>query len=1462
MIKRLLLFMPCLAILMALLTSPPCQATVTVNSTYFPDDSFRAAVASAAGVSSNGGTFSESSLTTLDLPSMGVSDVKNLTGLGLLTGLTYLDISGNSQLITGADITTLRSLRTLKARNCNIVALDGATGYHSLQSYTGAGLKISSNNSSIVYLDLSQNSYFYLSGNLQYLSNLETLLLKDCTYYDLWGYQPGNGMVSLKWVDVSGCSSMNRVYLRGATQLKHLNAEGTLIKGFTTSPSNSATTAEYIVLSANSPVEYINIANCAVTNEGLNGITTYNVTALDTLIVEGNSAFGNSTAFDHLPSLTYLDISNCDIYFRTGYLLNHLTPGHNPNLKTLLVNSSNLGSHTEGITGFSKLKKVEIKGNPNIINFGVSGSPLLQTLDISGDIGITELKLNDDALPRNDFSLIGANGNTPIPVQSLYLNGNHYGSIGQATGDFSDFSSTLAFLYLKNNSGFTGGPLTLSDSDCGGLTGLDLSNNGFTSFEAPYLPASLTALMIGKNPSMTRLEMHNNPGITKMTADSVMTDGSGLYLLGNTALTYMDISGTAEQPNYFQRIGNNFSLQGVPIDTIKGSYNKFYTFRNLNTVPGGKYESFNKTTGAYGMADNLPYARYYYSAFWPTMAACPDSASVEQLTALRYLDLSHCQLKDSLYLHKNTELRYLDVSHNRTIARYTTSQNKGEGYRASDNGSDKTQVTNRDYPDYKKYLWLAETKPKYPYRQQTYDQEYYTKDYNDTTGLYILDLMDNDKLEYLDISYTGIQQTAATHCHVSNARFIWIQDLHNLKYFYADYNGMRSMGIGTLNGKHHKEALKSLERLSVIGMRGADVITMQGSINFLNNGRCPNLHYVNVSYSDFDSIGVHNPNIDTLIVRGNPIHYIDVQDVPAITYIDARECAFKQRGYDPETNLTVAIPDTITQRFKWTYYDRVPPVTIDSTKLITMNGARDPGNYEGELKSPYSGLRAIYAHHRPELTTLLVNKSNALRDVYCYFDPKLTRIDGFDDLPYPKDSVDLAIGYQADTDSLNLVWVNDDYSLIDLNLTRNVNLHHLHAYNDKALGQALGSDGLDLSNNENLISAWVSNSCLERLDNGSGAALDTLLVWDNPKLAEIDVRNNSGLKKFDLRNCRVRYLDMSHCYELQYFDCSNDSIKGKYDQTDWFGFALPRACPVPDDIDPDRDGKNAIADLQFSSNQLRIVKADNNDLFSLKGLNDNPHLDTLSYCYNHINAIDLSGCTDIKKYRNTHNGRGVILAELSLWKERDSETGETNDCSMYYLQLKKDAGDAISDQYDTFLGYKMGHDSLEVSGSNPWCRYLEADGFIAARVDTFNINAAGPYHGNRGNMNGAPRQASVVYGPEDGSRINPDKIYGDIAVLRKFNETRNYIEYTYFDGRPGTTKDGNGKTSTFYLVWGSPGTQTDVEETIEDDLSGLTIVNERYYDISGAEHNEPFSGVNIIVRQMSDGSTQTVKVMR
>lgn len=1415
MMNRLLFFKMCAAVVLALLCAGQGHAAVTLNATNFPDANFRAALSAATGVA-EGGTINESTLTSLDVSNKGITSLK---GLELLTGLTDVNISGNSLLTTGASLTNLTSLQTVKASNCNITTLAGTTGD---SDHPGAGLTIGSSNSSIIYLDLSYNTNFYTSGNLQYLTHLETLLLNNCTNYDYWGTDAGNGLRSVKRVDVSYCTALDRIFLPNATQLEHLNAEGTLLKGFTNGAT--AITRYYIVLPSNSRLKYLNIGHCAVDNTGVDNMTHYCASTIETLILRGNSAFGYSSAFQQMSALTYLDISDCDIYFRVGtsphYLLYYLTPTNNPNLETLISSNSAMGSFTEGLTGFTKLKTVDISGNSGVTQFWVNGSPLLESLNISGLNRLTYLELNNDALPRSNFTLQGAGSCTAL--RSLFLNGNNYASIGQATSDFSSIS-TLAFLYLENNSGFTGGPLTMDTSDCGTLKGIDLGNNGFTSFSAPSLPETLTALMLGSNPSMTRLEMHNNPGITTMTSSPVMADGSGLYLLGNSALTYMDISGTEDQPNHFKRIGNNGSLNGVPIDTLKASYNKFYTFRNQTPVAGDNYERWSKTTAQYDniVSSTPPSLDDYYYAYWPASPAQTDSASLEHLTGLKYLDLSHCQLKDSLYLHNNRELRYLDVSHNRSITRYTTSHDKGAAYRASIPAN---STFNRDFPDYKKYLWLVTNHD---------DREYFTGDYNDTTGLYILDLMDNDKLEYLDISYTGIEQTALTHCHVSNARYIWIQDLNNLKYFYADYNGMRSMGIGTLYGKRNREGLKSLERLSVIGMRGTDDRTMQGSINFRSNSVCTKLHYVNLSYSRFDSIGVYAPQIDTLIIKGNPLHYVDMQMVNDITYLDASECAYKMRGYDVETG-NIFYPDA--NRYQ--------------------NGARVGGTYNGAITTPLSGLKGVRAFNRPKLTTVLLDNCNGLRDVYCHHDPVLPRISGFDNLAFNK-SYDAQYGFPTvDTDSLHLVWVNDNEIFNELNLTKNENLHYLHAYNDKALGTALGDPGMDLTANKNLISAWVSNSLLRAFTNDAKENLDTLKIWQNPQLNYLDVSKNTDMRWFDLRNCMLRELDVTKNTRLEYFDCSNmDSISAGWNTYNNYGFEMPRQVPTA----MDQPGKNSIADLHFGSKALQVVHADNNDLYCMDGLNDNTSLNTLTYSYNHINAIDLSGCPSITEYNCYHNVRGLIQGELSTWDAKVN--GEATHFSLYYLQLEEDAGDALVSTYDTFLGHKCGQDSIESLQSSAYLRQFTADGFDPTKVISFTVNSSGPYVGTRGreDSSNAPRRASVTIEP--GVELDPSTIYGTIAIIRIYDTTRNYIEYLYDDGRPaGSSKAGGG--SGFGIALYPPGEPTHVEETTQDGLGETSIVSERYFDTSGKELTEPVSGVNIVIRQMSDGTTQTLKILK
>ncbi len=450
---------------------------MTLNSANFPDANFRAALSTITGVSV-GSSFNEATLTELDVSNKGITNIK---GVELLTALTKLIASHND--IQFANITNNPHLEWLDLsdnpalRGFNSTSGSGSTSTHWITL---------TNNMPLKHLDLS-------NCNIGYFQALST------------GYHVN----SLTWLSLANNPAM---------------------AGW--SPGITAQTG----------LKYCDLTNTGQTSTSVGFTSAF--TSLETLILANNSSFGYSPSFEHLSALKYLDISYCDLFFRenegtTNYLLHYLTPTNNPNLETVLASHSKMGQHTEGLTGFTNLKKVDVSHNvgsttaQSMTQFWVNGSPLLDTLDISGNTGLTYLKLNNDNLPRNNFTLIGAE--TCPALNSLYLNDNKYTSVAQATSDFSSISA-LEFMYLENNEGL-GGELTLNAADCGSLKGLDLGNNGITSFNAPSLPSTLTALMIGDNPAMTRLEMHNNPGITKMTASPTMSDGSGLYLLGNTALT-------------------------------------------------------------------------------------------------------------------------------------------------------------------------------------------------------------------------------------------------------------------------------------------------------------------------------------------------------------------------------------------------------------------------------------------------------------------------------------------------------------------------------------------------------------------------------------------------------------------------------------------------------------------------------------------------------------------------------------------------------------------------------------------------------------------------------------------------------------------------------------------------------------------------------------------------------------
>jgi len=1311
---------------------------------------------------------------TTVLVALFASGYAQATTIGdVITDATVLNKITEQGLASTTDVT---DVTTLDISNCALTTATWLSNFTNLTKLVAAQNDLQyvdlSNNTLLTYLDLSGNDD--LVGFRSYAAS--------STYHNI---VLANG-VPLTYLDLSDCNigyfqTLANSTGYGVTTLTHLNlANNTALDGWSSG------------ITAQTGLVYCNLSNTGQTTSSV--AFTANFTALDTLILSNNSNFGYSTTFKYLSGLTYLDISGCDIYFRSNYLLSYLTPTNNPNLETLICSNSGLASYTEGLDNFTKLKYVDVSNNPKMTQFWVNGSPLLEQLIINGNAAMTYLKLNEDDLPRNTFTITG--GADCTALTSLYLNGNKYSDIKEATDDYtSDWAlSSIKFLYLENNQ--LNGTLAADDIPSS-LTGLDIGNNNFTSLNIESLPSTLTALMVGPNENITSLEMHYNPGITQTTSSTTMSDGSGLYLLGCTNLNYLDISGTADQANCFTRIGNNNSLQNVPIKTIKAAYNKFTTFRNLTATASSSekcYRWYWKNKGESAQSSS------YDSMVWPASAAQADSASLEDLTQLEYLDVSHNQLSDSVYLYCNTELKYLDVSHNRKIVDCGSHASK----KATITG------TTSAYKDYKKYLWMSGSSD---------CVEPYTGDYNDTTGLYILDLSKNHKLEYLDISYTGIEHTALTHIFVNNARYVWIQNCDSLKYFYADYNGMRSLGVSTPNGHNHN-GLTKLERLSAIGMRGADQGIMQGSIN-LHGDVNTRLHYVNLSYSDYDSIGCGYTNgshygttywddiaesLDTLIIRGNPIHALDVHLNKAMVYVDARDCLYSYRGYNPLN---------INEEEETIYFTNVLNTT----------------NYPNGAKSKLGNLRRIHAHTLPVFTTLLVHGNYDAN--YSLSGDEYSPIKGLYDVYCNHDSVLIGTASQMpgivgldECIALDLLYVNNDQELNALDLSNNVNLEYLHAYNDPKLGPALGETGLDLTANGALITAWVSSDNLLQLNVTNSAVLDTLKCYNNYDLTQggtLNLANNNALRYLDLHQCAVRDLgnegNVSGMTQLVYFDCtSTEGIPEKIGET----------------------GKNTLSDLVFNSNNIETVKAGYNDLYCIKGLGKST-LTTLTYPYNHINGIDLSG-SNISTYDATHNGRGVVEAELSQWQ------GESELCNMYYFQLEKNAGDAL-DGSDNYFGYKTVPDTLTTALATPSIRELEADGYEEGKSIEWVKNSAGPYT-HQANTSSASRRIAYV---RPGDAIDESKINGSIAVL---DPDIHWASYKYLDGRTDES------TSEYYIVWVAPDKPTNVEETVEEALGTTTVVSERYFDASGMEHSEPVEGVNIIVRQMSDGTTHTVKILR
>lgn len=1278
------------------------------NDNAFTDANFKAAIKAATG----GGAVAYSSVTVLDVSNKGIS---SLAGIEKFPNLIELYAQQN-------DITAFINL----SQNSNLERLNLASNNHirGFNNYSqtdndGCFIRMPSN-SPLKYLNMSDCP---VMGYFQTLTNssgfnaqsIDTLIMNNCPRLG-WSSAVTNlknSLVYLEWSNNAITSSNSVIDLTTMTKLAHLNLSKnthvTNVKLPTNSIehvnisncnisndqtfvncnilkyidiSNNSGTAKNFKLSNNPNLKVFKAHNAAISSNGL----TWEEPSpnLDTLIVSGNNAMQYLNSLNYATNLKYLDMSGGDLYLQN---MPTFVGSNFPSLEYIDFSNDKI-TEAKTLQGFSALKTLKIGGNfltsnsHGIDKITLSNCPAIESIDVSGSKNMAEIGLVNQGYTNDNFtlptityadcnllSMLDMSDNTftsvpeltgiPSTIVSLKLNNNALTSLTMPSG------SPIQFLYAENNSGFSGGDYELTAEAAGSLKGLDLGNNGFTSFKA--VGTALSALMIGNNTGLTTLELHGNNNLTCTTAGTTMSEGSGLYLLGNKNLESINIENSK-----FNNIGANGSLNGLSkVKTLRASHNEFETFTNSN----------------YDNADSRS----------KDLATIVGKPSLEHLTGLENLDLSYNLLKDSVHLYRNTQLKRLDVSHNQILGplpttndertaminkKLTTCLKYGVTIKGDSTGNHKIgpvgkSVTLTD--DLRNELTQYDT-----YRQEYRYADFRPCDLRDTTGLYHLDLYYNTQLEYLDISYTNIHNTAAERKYMNpgwesspdgwdgwvsnytpNAQygpvkhhFILINRAEGLRVFKADHNNMQSLGtannlqLDTLSATHMYGDCAFMADMSIHGYGG---YIGYGSKGF-TSPNCAKAKYVDLSYGGYYSITPTNlTNVEKLILTGNPLgggHYpdyvLDVTHNSKLQQLQADECG---------------------------------------------------------------SLQTIEAHHLDDLSTLDVTNDAFLKTLRAYNDPVL----------YKVQTEDFITGLASCT-ALEELWVSED-NLRTLNIDANTNLL-------------------------------------------------TLKCYDNFKLPELALSNNTKLSYLDFHNCKLNDINLQANQQLAYLNCNSPRVAEHLEE----------------------DGINKLSDLDIYSDKIETVLANCNNLYRMTGLNK-PSLTTLEFEHNHINGIDLSNTgLNASTLKDADNGR-TIVADYTIVTVKDANNNATH-YDLYFFQLDSLAG---SDG-GVFIGNKYSQDPLK---DNAYREDLNYEGMVSSQITNWTANAK--------LLNTNSKNSPIDLGDVE-NLIDPDRVIGTIVVL---DEGPKHAEYTYDTGV-------SGHISTYYLDWDAPSVITAVTE-IENDNKPTVI---------------------------------------
>ena len=426
--------------------------------TTFPDPSVQAVLLTSSYDSNENGILEESEQTFTYLPLSNLG-VKDLTGVELLTQLTYLDVSYNAEL-TQINVKALVNLESLSVNNTGLTFLD-------------------------------------ISG----LTKLTTLSADGCT--------------SLTTIKADGCSSLSSIYSWGEygyPSLTSISLKGT---AFTNFEVNNNTKIESVDLSNCTSLTsfYAYEAN------NLTSLNFSGCTELTSLSVRNNASLATLTIAD-LPKLTSLSIDNNPVLNNptlTGLTaLTSLDASNDPGLTTIDVSEMrdletfqvcNTGLTTLDISGLTKLTTLSADGCTSLTTIKADGCSSLNYISSWGEYSYPSL--TSISLKGTAFTNFEVNNNTKIESVDL-------SNCTSLTSFYAYEASNLTSLKYDGCTAMT----RLSLYYCPLITAVDISM--LTDLESLTFSnlSSLESVNFGDGTSLESVNISYNPELESLTAKS------------------------------------------------------------------------------------------------------------------------------------------------------------------------------------------------------------------------------------------------------------------------------------------------------------------------------------------------------------------------------------------------------------------------------------------------------------------------------------------------------------------------------------------------------------------------------------------------------------------------------------------------------------------------------------------------------------------------------------------------------------------------------------------------------------------------------------------------------------------------------------------------------------------------------------------------------------------------------